>query len=51
MITPPRHHPFQRIFQMTGTKYNKGRGLRVFADGREIARSETLGRVTAPLPE
>ena len=36
---------------MTGTKYNKGRGLRVFADGREIARSETLGRVTAPLPE
>jgi hypothetical protein len=37
------------LWDKTGTKYNQGKGLRVFADGREIARSETLGRVTAPL--
>ena len=34
----------------TGGKYGKGKGLRVFADGREIARSEALGRVTGRLP-
>jgi len=28
-----------------------GRGLRVFADGREIAASATLGRITGTLPE
>ena len=39
------------LWDKTGTKYNKGSGLRVFADGREIARSETLARVAAPLPE
>ena len=39
------------LWDKTGTKYGKGKGLRVFADGREIARSETLGRLTGPLPE
>jgi hypothetical protein len=39
------------LWDKTGTKYNKGKGLRVLADGREIARSETLGRLTASLPE
>ncbi len=34
----------------SGEKYGKGKGLRVLADGREIARSEALRRVTGRLP-
>ena len=37
------------VWDKTGGKYGKGKGLRVFADGREIARSEALGRVTGRL--
>jgi hypothetical protein len=37
------------LWDKTGTKYNKGRGLRVFADGREIAQADALGRVTGSL--
>jgi hypothetical protein len=33
----------------TGNRYGRGAGLRVLADGREIARSATLARVTATL--
>jgi hypothetical protein len=39
------------LYDKTGAKYGKGRGLRVLADGKEIASVETLGRLTAPLPE
>ena len=39
------------LWDKTGGKYGRGKGLRVFADGAEIARSETLTHVTAPLPE
>ena len=38
------------LWDKTGTKYGRGKGLRVFADEREIAHSETLGRVTGNLP-
>jgi len=34
----------------TGSKYGKGKGLRVFADGEEIAKAATLSRVTGQLP-
>jgi len=37
------------LWDKTGTKYGRGKGLHVFADGREIARSETIKRVTAEL--
>ena len=30
----------------TGKKYNKGKGLRVFADGKQIAQSKSIGRIT-----
>ena len=33
----------------TGRKFRRGRGLSVFADGKEIARRDTLGRVTGRL--
>ncbi|MCF7731443.1 MAG: hypothetical protein K9N23_07140 [Akkermansiaceae bacterium] len=38
------------LWDKTGTKYGKGKGLRVFADGVEIAVAAKLTRVTAPLP-
>lgn len=38
------------LFDKTGARYGKGRGLRVFADGQEVARSGTLERVTGKLP-
>ena len=34
----------------SGRKYGRGKGLRVLADGREIARSDRLRRVTGRLP-
>ncbi len=37
------------LWDKTGGKYGKGKGLRVLADGREIARSEALGRITGRL--
>ena len=38
------------LYDRTGGRYRKGRGLRVFADGREIAAADALIRITAPLP-
>jgi predicted GH43/DUF377 family glycosyl hydrolase len=38
------------LFDKTGTRYGKGAGLRVLADGKEIAMSDKLGRVTGKLP-
>ena len=38
------------LWDKTGEKYKKGKGLRVFADGRQIAHADTLARVTAKLP-
>jgi hypothetical protein len=38
------------LWDRTGERYGRGKGLRVFADGQEIAASGTLGRVTGRLP-
>lgn len=38
------------IWDQTGERYRRGRGLRVLADGREIAAAEKLTRVTGKLP-
>jgi len=38
------------LYDKTGKQYGKGKGLRILADGKELGASETLGRVTAPLP-
>jgi hypothetical protein len=37
------------VWDKTGAKFRKGKGLGVFADGREIARSAELGRITGRL--
>lgn len=51
-LDPVRYHgrSLTILFDKTGSRYNKGKGLRVLADGREIAASETLGPVRATLP-
>jgi hypothetical protein len=38
------------LWDRTGDKYGRGPGLRVFADGTEVARAGTLKRVTGRLP-
>jgi hypothetical protein len=38
------------LWDRSGERYRKGSGLRVFADGMEIARSDGLTRVTGKLP-
>lgn len=38
------------LWDRDGTRYGKGKGLRLFADGKEIAASEKLGPLTAKLP-
>lgn len=37
------------LWDKTGTRYGQGQGLRVFADGKEIAAADSLRRVTADL--
>jgi hypothetical protein len=37
------------LWDKQGTKFGKGKGLRVFAGGKEIARAAELGRVTGRL--
>jgi hypothetical protein len=39
------------LYDKTGTRYGMGAGLRLLADGKELAARETLGRLTATLPE
>ena len=38
------------LFDKTGERYRKGKGLRIFADGREIAAADGLQRLSATLP-
>jgi hypothetical protein len=38
------------VWDRTGQKYGKEQGLRVFVDGHEVAKSDTLGRLTGTLP-
>lgn len=44
-------HTLTILYDRTGTRYGHGRGLRVLADGKEIAASEELGRVSGRLPQ
>jgi hypothetical protein len=37
------------VWDRTGEKYGKGKGLRIFADGEEIARSENLQKIRCSL--
>ena len=37
------------LYDKSGERYGKGKGLRVFADGREIAAADSLKRLTATL--
>ena len=39
------------LYDKTGQRYGKGKGLRVFCDGRETAAGEKLGLVTGRLPK
>ena len=38
------------LWDKTGEHYHKGKGLRVLADGKEIAAADSPGRLTAALP-
>lgn len=38
------------LYDKTGDRYGKGKGLRLFVDGHEIASTPTLSRVTGKLP-
>ncbi len=38
------------VWDKTGQKYEKGKGLQVFVNSKQIAQSDTLGRVTGKLP-
>jgi len=38
------------LWDKTGNKYNRGKGLRVFANGKEIVQSKTITRIMGKLP-
>lgn len=38
------------LWDKTGEKYRRGKGLCIYANGKEIARSDTLSRLTGQLP-
>ena len=43
-------HMLTVIWDKDGSRYGRGAGLRVFADGKQIASSENLARITGKLP-
>ena len=43
-------HRLAIFYDKSGTRYGKGKGLRVLADGKEIGRNERLERIIAALP-
>jgi predicted GH43/DUF377 family glycosyl hydrolase len=47
---PYHGHSLTILFDKTGERYRRGAGLRVFADGHEVARAERIGRITGRLP-
>ncbi len=38
------------LWDKTGQKYGRGKGLQVFVNGKQIAQSDSLGRITGQLP-
>ena len=47
---PYRGHRISILWDKDGSRYGKGAGLRVLANGKEIAALNTLGKITAKLP-
>lgn len=47
---PYHRHSLTVIWDRTGNRYNRGAGLTILADGREVARRESLGRLIGQLP-
>jgi Glycosyl hydrolase family 65, C-terminal domain/F5/8 type C domain len=43
-------HRLSVIWDRDGTRYSRGKGLMIFVDGRKIADSPRLGRLTGTLP-
>jgi hypothetical protein len=43
-------HSLTIIWDKDGTRYNRGKGLIVLADGKEIARGDKLSKLTGKLP-
>ena len=43
-------HELTVVWDRDGRRYGRGRGLALFCDGRELARSDRLTRLTASLP-
>lgn len=48
---PYHGHSVTVVYDRLGDHYHKGRGLRAFVDGKEVAASEKLTRLTAALPD
>jgi hypothetical protein len=46
---PYHRHDLAIVWDKTGDHFHQGQGLRIFSDGKEIARSATLGRTTGRL--
>jgi hypothetical protein len=47
---PYRGHEISVLWDRDGTRYGKGKGLHLLADGKVIGSSETLGPLSARLP-
>ena len=47
---PYRGHRIGVAWDRDGTRYKRGKGLRVFADGKEIVASEKLAPLSVKLP-
>ena len=47
---PYKGHLVSVVWDRDGTRYNRGKGLRLFADGKEIAASDKLVTLSAMLP-
>ena len=46
---PYHGHTLSIVWDENGTHFGRGKGLRIFSDGKEIARSPTLTRITGRL--
>lgn len=47
---PYHHHDLTILYDKTGEHYGRGKGLRIFADGKLIASANGLQRLTGRLP-
>jgi hypothetical protein len=45
-----RGHSVSVVWDRTGERYRLGKGLRLLVDGKEVAASDKIGRLTAKLP-